>query len=463
MLELNVDNLMANSVELEPEMNIISVSQLNSLAKNLLENNVPIFWIKGEISGIRNYSHVYFDLKDLTSKISCVIFARIAGNLDFKLENGQQIEVRGKVTIYPQNGSYQINVERIRKVGMGELWEAYNKLLNKLRVEGLFNQEYKKQLPLFPSRVGIITSKEGAVIRDVITTLNRRMPNIQIIIYHSAVQGTDASMQIVQALRQANRRHEVEVLIICRGGGSMQDLWCFNEEVVAREIFASNIPIISAVGHETDTTIIDYVADLRAPTPTAAAELVAISRDEWLSKINKIHHQLKNKFDNIVNNKKQQIDSYYNTLRYLNPQNQIKEKLQFLKIIQFKLNEKINNLVKRNLVKVSYCENKLSLNRINFTKYKDSLINLEVHLRNALKYKCIQKNNTLTSLDKTLYLLNPENVLSRGYAIVRNRDGKVVSSNKIVKNHERLNIQFKDNQISVISDKNYNPLQKELI
>lgn len=453
MIEVSVDNLMTNLVKKEPEIDVISVSQLNSLTKNLLENNLPIFWIKGEISGIRNYSHVYFDLKDLTSKISCVIFARIAGGLDFKLENGQQIEVRGKVTIYPQNGSYQINVERIRKVGMGELWEAYNKLLNKLRNEGLFNQEYKKELPLFPSSVGIITSKEGAVIRDVITTLNRRMPNIQIIIYHSAVQGIDASMQLVQALRQANRRQEVEVLIICRGGGSMQDLWCFNEEVVAREIFASNIPIISAIGHETDTTIIDYIADLRAPTPTAAAELVAISREEWLAKINKLHNQLENKFNQILNNKKQQLDSYYNMLRYLNPQNQIKERLQFLKIIQFKLNEKISNLIKGNLRNVSYYENKLSSNRVNLTRYKDSLVNLEIHLRNAIKYKYIQENNILMNLDKTLHLLNPENVLSRGYAIVWNKEEKVISSDKQVKDHERLHIQFKDSKISVINDK----------
>lgn len=463
MNELNVDNLTANILKYESDSDIISVTQLNNLAKSLIENNLPVFWIKGEISGIRNYSHVYFDLKDLSSKISCVIFSRIVNNLEFKLENGQQIEVRGKVTIYPGNGSYQINVERIRQVGLGELWEAYNKLLNKLKIEGLFNTEYKKSLPLFPRSVGVITSKEGSVIRDVMTTLKRRMPNIQIIIYHSAVQGMDASMQIVQALRQANSRNEVDVLIVCRGGGSMQDLWCFNEEVVAREVFASSIPIISAIGHETDTTIIDYVADLRAPTPTAAAELVAIGRDEWLHKISKLYNQLQNKFNVIVNNKKQQLDSYYITLRYLNPINQIKEKLQSLKIIQFELNEHINNLIKNNTAKISFYENKLSLNKIDIRKYKDNLVNLEIHLKKSLKYNYLIKNNTLNSLEKELNLLNPNNVLGRGYAIVRNKAGKIIVNNKAIKNHERLSIQFVDSKASAIADKNYNPNQEELI
>ncbi len=288
-LTINQGFTRPNLSNLEEYEESISVSQLNKLAKTLLENNMPIIWIKGEISGIRTYSHVYFDLKDEGAKVSCVVFAGLLKLIDFKLENGQQIEVRGKVTIYPQNGSYQINVERIRKVGMGELWEAYNRLLNKLKLEGLFDQQYKQKIPIFPKSIGVITSSVGAVIRDVVTTLKRRMPNIPIIVYHTAVQGTDAGMQIARAIKNANKRNEVEVLIVCRGGGSMEDLWCFNEEVVAREVFISKIPIISAVGHETDTTIIDFVADLRAPTPTAAAELVAKSKVEWDSLLTNLH------------------------------------------------------------------------------------------------------------------------------------------------------------------------------
>ena len=263
------------------DSDVISVAQLNKMAKSALENTLPIVWVKGEISGLKRYSHLYFDLKDESAKISCVMFAKLAGMVDFEFENGTKVEVRGQVTIYPQNGSYQINVERMRKVGLGELWEAYNKLIIKLREEGLFEAKYKKNLPVMPKAIGVITSKEGAVIRDVITTLKRRTPHIPIVIYHSAVQGSDSAMQIAKAIRIANQRKDVEVLIVCRGGGSMEDLWSFNEEIVAREVFNSELPIISAIGHETDTTIIDFVADLRAPTPTAAAELVAQSHHEW--------------------------------------------------------------------------------------------------------------------------------------------------------------------------------------
>ncbi|HLX53278.1 MAG TPA: exodeoxyribonuclease VII large subunit, partial [Aquella sp.] len=301
-LTINSGYLVPNLPNLQDCEESISVSQLNKLAKTLLENNMPIIWIKGEISGIRTYSHIYFDLKDEGAKVSCVVFAGLLKLIDFKLENGQQIEVRGKVTIYPQNGSYQINVERIRKVGMGELWEAYHRLLNKLRTEGLFEHVHKQKIPVFPESVGVVTSSVGAVIRDVVTTLKRRMPNIPIIVYHTAVQGSDAGMQIAKAIKVANKRQEVDVLIVCRGGGSMEDLWCFNEEIVAREVFVSKIPIISAVGHETDTTIIDFVADLRAPTPTAAAELVAKSRAEWENLLVNLHNKLYNNFTYIVDN-----------------------------------------------------------------------------------------------------------------------------------------------------------------
>ncbi|MBY0380113.1 MAG: exodeoxyribonuclease VII large subunit, partial [Burkholderiales bacterium] len=304
----------------------ITVSQLNKLAKTLLETNMPVCWISGEISGVKAYSHVYFDLKDESAKISCVIFAGNVANIDFKLENGAKVEVRGRVTIYPQNGSYQINIERIRKLGKGDLWEAYNHLVVKLKEEGLFDAKYKKPIPVFPQSIGVITSKEGAVIRDVITTLRRRMPNIPIVVYHTAVQGQDAAMQISKAIRQANKCNDVDVLIVCRGGGSQEDLWCFNEEVVAREVFASYIPVISAIGHETDTTIIDFVADLRAPTPTAAAELVAKGQKEWQMIIDKLHYQLLYKLEYIMNNRKQSLDLYYRQLRVLNPINQLRER-----------------------------------------------------------------------------------------------------------------------------------------
>ncbi len=409
---------------LEPHFDLesdsISVSQLNKLAKTLLENNMPVFWVKGEVSGLKIYNHAYFDLKDESGKISCVIFARTLALADFKIDNGQQIEVRGRVTIYQANGSYQINVERIRMLGVGDLWEAYQRLINKLTSEGLFDKRYKKPLPVFPQTIGLVTSKEGAVIRDVITTLKRRMPNITIIVYHTLVQGSEAGMQIAKSIRTANVRNEVDVLIVCRGGGSINDLWAFNEEVVAREVFASHIPLISAVGHETDTTIIDFVSDLRAPTPTAAAELVAKSRDEWNTKIHKLKSELQGVMEYIINNYVQRLDLYYAKLRALSPQNRLRERSSLIK----SLNERLT------------------------TNFKQLLKN---------------RQNSLINIEREMDLLNPRNILSRGYAIVRNKRGNVVFGSKDVAHNERISVLLHDDAISVIVDKKHQNNQEELI
>ena len=413
-----VDKLETTLSNIEVESASITVTQLNKLAKTLLENNMPIFWIKGEVSGLKIYNHAYFDLKDEGSKISCIVFATTLSQQTFALENGQQIEVRGRVTIYPVNGSYQINIERIRSVGMGELWEAYQRLLNKLKLEGLFDIAHKKPLPVFPRSIGIITSKEGAVIRDVITTLKRRMPNIQIIIYNTLVQGTGAGMNITQAIRTANVRNETDVLIVCRGGGSMQDLWCFNEEIVAREVYASAIPIISAIGHETDTTIIDFVADVRAPTPTAAAEIVAKSRMEWLSMVDKLQSTLHDKMLILLNNKKQQLDLDYSKLKLLNPLNQLNIKLTLMQT-------------------------------------------LTLRLKNGIKQHIKDAEQHLSGLTRQLNLISPNNVLDRGYAIVRNSSGHVIFSRADVTAREHIEIVLKQDTIKAIVENNLT--QRELI
>jgi exodeoxyribonuclease VII large subunit len=415
-----VDKFSSLDTSLSLENESISVSQLNKLAKSLLENNMPVFWVKGEVSGLKIYNHAYFDLKDEGGKISCVIFARSLALAEFKLDNGQQIEVRGRVTIYQANGSYQINVERIRMLGVGDLWEAYQRLVNKLTSEGLFDKRYKKPLPTFPQTIGLITSKEGAVIKDVITTLKRRMPNITIIVYHTLVQGVEAGMQIAKTIRIANSRNEVDVLIVCRGGGSINDLWAFNEEVVAREVFASSIPLISAVGHETDTTIIDFVADLRAPTPTAAAELVARSRDEWITLIHKLKLSLDNQTELILNNYRQRIDLYLAKLKALNPQNRLRERANILKSLHMRLNTSFRQLIK-------------------------------------------DRQNSLIGLQREMDLLNPTNILSRGYAIIKNKQGNVVFGSKDVANSERISILFSEDIVSAIIDKKHIAQQEELI
>lgn len=441
----------------------ITVSQLNKLAKSLLENNMPICWIQGEVSGVKTYSHVYFDLKDEGAKISCVLFANILSSLNFKLENGMKIEVRGRITLYPQNGSYQINVERVRQVGMGELWEAYHRLLNKLKLEGLFDSKHKKPISNFPQAIGVVTSKEGAVIRDVITTLRRRMPNIPIIIYHTSVQGNDAAMQITKAIQVANQRREVDVLIICRGGGSMQDLWCFNQEVVAREVFNSKIPIVSAVGHETDTTIIDYVSDLRAPTPTAAAELVARSRQEWVNQLNNLNLKLNRIIQDKINEIKQRVDIYLKQLRLLSPINQIRDKKLRLEYFQQKLVTIMDNKLHNNKLLLNLLFDKLNIKNLKINDKYNSIKLLFDRLNREIINVINKKTDKLQSMSKHLNLVNPHNILDRGYAIVMTKNQEVVSSSVDVSHNQKLQIIFKDDKLNVLVDKKDQLKQCELI
>jgi len=456
-------NFEALNITTSTEDEVISVSQLNKMAKNTLENHLPIMWIKGEISGLKTYSHLYFDLKDESAKISCVMFAKLAAMVDFQLENGTQVEVRGRVTIYPANGSYQINVERIRKVGLGALWEAYARLINKLRDEGLFDSKYKKPIPVFPRSIGVITSKEGAVIRDVVTTLRRRMPNIPIVIYHSAVQGNDASMQLVRALRAANQRQEVDVLIVCRGGGSMEDLWSFNEEIVAREVFGSQIPVISAVGHETDTTIIDFVADMRAPTPTAAAELVARSREEWLNSITGIHFRLNNIFSNIINYKQQQLDLSYAQLKSKNPVMKIKLQLQTLAELRLKLSRAILTYIRDSELKLTQVHNELNYLKPDVISHTQKIDFLASRLKQIFNANFKNTRLNLISLNQRLTALNPANILERGYAIVKDSSGHVIKNSDQVKHHARLSVTLGKGEISAIADKKHDSRQEELI
>jgi exodeoxyribonuclease VII large subunit len=478
---------------------IITVSQLNNLAKKTLENQLPIVWIKGEISGLRNYSHLYFDLKDPTGKIACVMFANRVAQLDFPLSNGIQIEVRGQVTIYVQNGTYQINIERVRKVGLGALWEAYSRLGAKLKAEGLFDPRYKKPLPVFPRRIGVITSKEGSVIRDVVTTLRRRMPSIPLVIYHSAVQGNDASMQLIKAIRTANARNEVDVLIVCRGGGSMEDLWCFNEEGLAREVFNSQLPIISAVGHETDTTIIDFVADLRAATPTAAAELVVKSNQEWLAMVNSLAGRLNHVFMRYYQDRQQRLDLAQANLKLLNPVNKLALQKQQLQQKLLQLDQSIHKylalrqnylvscqanlvrlkpqlgaksqLIKQNYQRLNYAlakfiqfkqERLINLNH-NLTRLKPAthekhqeLEQYSLRLHQALTKLIQAKHDKLTNAQHKLNLLNPHNILARGYTMVQTVDGQLVQNIAQANSQQRVNLIFVDGKIGALIDSEKN-------
>ena len=266
---------------------VLSVSQLLRSARDMLERRFPLQWISGEVSNLRPAAsgHLYFTLKDENAQVDCVMFKGRAAHLDWDLADGQRVEARALVTLYEPRGRFQLNVESMRRAGLGPLFERFLKLKAKLEREGLFDPAAKRPIPDYPRQIGVITSLAAAALRDVLTTLRRRNPSIPVVVYPAPVQGEGAAAKLAQALKAANRRAECDVLLLVRGGGSIEDLWQFNEEAVARAIRASGIPVVVGVGHETDFTIADFAADERAPTPTAAAELVSPPRDALLARM----------------------------------------------------------------------------------------------------------------------------------------------------------------------------------
>jgi len=372
------------ATNLSPQ-SILTVTHLNRLARELLEQSFSLFWISGEISNFTRASsgHWYFSLKDAGAQVKCVMFKGRNSYVDFVPREGDKIEARATVTLYEARGDFQLTVEFVQKAGLGALFEAFERLKVKLEHEGLFDAAFKKPIPPHPKTIGIVTSLDAAALRDVLTTLKRRNPNIGVIIYPTPVQGKGAAALIAKAINAANERGEVDILVVCRGGGSMEDLWQFNEEVVARAIDDCAIPLISGVGHETDFTICDFVADLRSATPTAAAELACKDINVIKAHIQQLQGRLKRLMDTRLQNYAQQLD--YLSKRLISPAQQIAQQHSQLKQLQHRLQVS----TQRNL---------------------QSRKQILMHFKNSLSQ------------------LNPDNVLARGYALVQKADGTLVKS-----------------------------------
>jgi exodeoxyribonuclease VII large subunit len=364
---------------------VLTVSELNRLAKNILEQNFPLFWVSGEVSNFTRAAsgHWYFSLKDAGAQVRCVMFKGRNSYVDFTPREGDKIEARCTVTLYEARGDFQLTVEFVQRAGLGALFEAFEKLKRKLSNEGLFDANIKRAIPKNPKKIGIVTSADAAALRDVLTTLKRRMPNIPIIIYPTPVQGKGVAQIIANAINTANERAECDVLIICRGGGSIEDLWQFNEEVVARAIANCSIPTISGVGHETDFTICDFVADIRAATPTAAAELATPSRDEMLNRTNQLKLQLSKNMQFVLNQQNQALD--YLARRLISPAQQIAQQKAQITQMAYRLNNSINQQLRG-------------------------------------------KQQSLLRLQQNLQHLNPKAVLTRGYALVQTQSGAIISN-----------------------------------
>jgi exodeoxyribonuclease VII large subunit len=364
---------------------ILSVSELNRLARDVLERSFPLFWVGGEISNLTRAAsgHWYFTLKDSGAQVRCVMFRGRNSYLDWVPKEGDKVEARALVTLYEARGDFQLTVEFLQRAGLGALFEAYERLRARLEAEGLFAAVRKKPLPLHPCQIGVITSLGAAALRDVLTTLKRRMPSVPVVIYPTPVQGREAALSIVAAINKANRHAQCEVLIICRGGGSMEDLWQFNEEAVARAIFASAIPVISGVGHETDFTITDFVADYRAPTPTAAAELATPDRGALLHDLLRYRQRMERQLGHMLGQNMQKLD--FLARRLLSPAQQIEYRRHHLQQLDIRL-------------------------QAGFAQF-------------------MQKNNhQLHRLAQNLQHLNPLSVLNRGYALIHTHESTLVRS-----------------------------------
>ena len=412
------------------EQSVISVSELNKKAKSLLEKGIPKLWIEGEISNLAKPAsgHMYFSLKDEMSQIRCAWFKQRQLQNTLNIANGSKMLALGKIGLYEPRGEYQFIVEKMEIAGEGDLKRKYEDLKKKLSAEGIFSEENKSELPNLPKKIGVITSPSGAAVQDILTVLNRRFPIIPIIIFPVAVQGEQAAPQIQNALEKANFRADCDLLILARGGGSLEDLWAFNEEIVARAIFDSEIPIISAIGHETDVTISDFTADLRAPTPSGAAELAVPDQHDWIKSIDNISEKINTIITQQINSKSQLSDWINKRLSQSSPKMTVKRQI-----------EKSNNLQK--ILSSSILQN-LSKQDKNIHQLKSNLNEvsprLKIHTQLSRIKELNQKitscsdhlleglNNRINLASKTLNSVSPLRTLDRGYAIARDAKTKNV-------------------------------------
>ncbi|MBL7013947.1 MAG: exodeoxyribonuclease VII large subunit [Candidatus Marinimicrobia bacterium] len=395
----------------------LSISELTKRIKSLIEDEFPEIWITGEISNFHHHSsgHMYFTLKDHRAEIKCTFFRGYNQYVRFKPKEGMQVIASGAISVYEKRGQYQLSVRQLEPAGIGTLYLAFEALKKELQEEGLFDQVYKKSLPTFPKKIGIVTSGTGAALKDMIQVLGRRAPHISIIVRPTKVQGVGAAEDIVRGIKAFQSRHDIDVLIIGRGGGSLEDLWAFNEEIVARAIYESSIPIISAVGHEVDITISDLVSDLRAPTPSAAAELASMTTQDIMGLGEEYLKAIKQMVVQKILQRWQECDSLENRLKMQDPSRRIHRNRDKLDRIFHQLDYAIQ------------------------TKKMSLIIGVE-------------------SIEKHLISLNPTSVLHRGFSIATRKDGQIVRSNTDLESGDSFNIQTGDGRFEAEKKQNIDRL-----
>ena len=429
---------------------VFTVSQLNQRARQLLEISFASVRVEGEISNLSRPSsgHWYFTLKDSAAQVRCAMFRSRTALLKFQPKEGDKVELRAKVSLYENRGDYQLIVDTMQPAGEGALLLAFQQLKDRLALEGLFDPAYKKALPPI-RRVGVITSPTGAAIHDILTVLARRDPSLEVDIYPTAVQGKEATAQIVAAIERANRDQRVDALIVGRGGGSLEDLWCFNEEAVARAIFHSHLPVISAVGHEVDVTIADFVADVRAPTPSAAAELVSTDRLERLQQLEQQRLRLNQALRRQLPRWQQQLQHWQQRLRA--PARLLQQRGQQLDQLELRLQQRLQQqlqqkqlrlqamqqvlkqqhpqrqLVQQRRVLEQLQQQLISAQRLHMRDARQRLQTLPARLQNGVQQQQRQSQQALAAQVQLLHSLSPLNVLARGYSLTQQQDGRVIT------------------------------------
>ena len=453
MLGLIYTKKMNDPIVNNKEIKIISVTELNKLAKSLLENGIPKLWIEGEISNLARPAsgHIYFSLKDETSQIRCAWFKQRQSINAKDISNGLNMLALGKISLYQPRGEYQFIIEKMETAGEGDLKRKYEELKQKLFNEGLFEREKKLEIPKLPKKIGVITSPSGAAIRDILSILKRRYPLLPIVIYPITVQGDNAAPDIEIALKKANLRADCDVLILTRGGGSLEDLWAFNEEIVARAIHASKIPIISAIGHETDTTIADFVSDIRAPTPSGAAEIVTPDQSELLKLLETLFGRIEHVTTQYINSKSQSMDWLSKRLSQSSPIMTVRKQIE----ISGNLRKLLFSSIGRNLsLHTRAVDNlKFRLNssspKLKIQKAISHLSEIQLKITTSTKSSVIKLNSQLNTLGKTLDSLSPLKTLDRGYAVVRDSDTKkIISSSVKVSINSEIDIKLAKGEIA---------------
>ena len=452
----------------------ITVTRLNKYVQRQMSRdpNLKTVYLKGEISNYKIYpsGHHYFTIKDDKSSISAVMFYLFAKKLQFKPEDGMKVLVKGEVSIYPSTGKYQIIVRKMMEDGVGNLYVAYNQLKNRLEKEGYFKEEHKKPIPKFPKKIGVVTAQTGAAIHDIITTIERRWPLCEILLFPTLVQGQGSAENIARQIRYSQNFH-LDTLIVGRGGGSIEDLWSFNEEIVAKAIFESKTPVISAVGHEVDITIADFIADMRAPTPTAAAEMAVPDCSEISNQFESLNIRLREVMNKKVDSYSQRLQDIKNRNMFKNPQEIYSQKEMDLDMSKERLNYSANRIIMEkesrfNRLKDSYylrnpydfADNKeriytelsqrLKENMDDVIKSKERSLIRAKEFYTIRNPKALTKNKEQRFLEifNKLELLNPMLTIKRGYTLTK-KDGKVVSKSKDLEKGDRIEIEFSDGNV----------------